>query len=123
MALIVSFLVFPYFATSDVKNRIHYCFLNLHRMQTFVLEAFSSEDPAAAKIALARASIVERRLGQAITPMRTRLEEADYEPSGVLNTLLSRRRKFPIGISLKSCSIFNSIDFYVAFFIVLFQCK
>ena len=70
-------------------------------MQTFVLQAFSSEDPAAAKISLARASIVEQRLRTTMFQMRLRLQEAHHEPSQILQRIFNRRRRHIIKLTIQ----------------------
>lgn len=100
VALLVSMTIFPLFATFDIENRVHYCLRQLDQMQTIILEAFLSEDPAAANVSLARASIVERRLRQTMDQMRLRLDEAAYEPSRLLQRLFNCRHKPTLDLSL-----------------------
>ncbi|CAF4341758.1 unnamed protein product, partial [Adineta steineri] len=54
VAIIVSLLVFPLFATFDIENRVNYCLKNLQNMQTLVLQAFLCEDQMSAQVSLAR---------------------------------------------------------------------
>jgi hypothetical protein len=50
IALIVSILIFPLFATFDIENRVNYCLLHLDQMQTFILQAFLCQDQTAARV-------------------------------------------------------------------------
>ena len=72
---------------------MHYCLRQLDQIQTFTLQAFLSEDLAAANVSLARASIVERRLRQTMDQMHLRLNEAAYEPSRLLQRLFRCRHQ------------------------------
>ncbi len=101
MALIVSLLIFPLFATFDIENRVNYCLLHLNQMQTFVFEAFVTEDSAAAGISLARASIVELRLRETMIQMRLRLKETRHEPSRILQRIFNRRRRHIIDLTIQ----------------------
>jgi hypothetical protein len=105
VALIVSLLIFPLFATLDVENRVKYCLLHLDQMQTFVLHAFLSEDRTAARVALARASIVEQKLRETMIQMRLRLKETCYEPSRILQGIFNRRRKHIIDLTIEGYSV------------------
>jgi hypothetical protein len=101
VALVVSVLIFPLFATFDIENRVNYCLLHLDQMQTFLLQAFLCQDQTAAKVSLARATIVERRLWDAMNQMRGRLIEARLEPSRLLQWIFNRQQKHIINLTIE----------------------
>ena len=109
VALIVSLSIFPLFATCDIENRVKYCLQNLNQMEIFILEAFLSEDPAAARVSLARASIVERRVRQTMDHMHTRILEARYEPCQILQRNFKRQHQDVMNLTLEGYSMFFSI--------------
>ena len=93
VAVLISLFIFPLFATFDIENRVNYCLLHLDQMQQFVLQAFLCEDQTKAKVSLARARVVERRLHKTMNEMRTRLlDETRLESSRLLQWIFRRRR-------------------------------
>ena len=90
-------------------------------MQTFVLQAFSSEDPTAARVSLARASIVEQRLSQTMIQMRLRLAETHYEPSRILQRIFNRRRRHIIDLTIQSYSVSHIEIFTIIYFLFILE--
>lgn len=93
ISIVVSLFIFPLFATIDIENRFSYCLKNLQQMYYFILQAFLSRDQMNAKIALSRASIIEQMIRQTILIIQSRLAEASYEPSRLLQKIFYYKRK------------------------------
>jgi len=100
VALLVSLLVFPLFATFDIENRVNYCLKHLNQMQTIVLHAFLRKDRMDAKILLEQSSMIERRLRETMYGMRARLLDARLEPSRLLQNLVNRKRQHIIDLTI-----------------------
>ncbi|UJR20442.1 hypothetical protein I4U23_023573 [Adineta vaga] len=114
MAILVSLLIFPLFATLDIENRFNYCLLHLDQMQTFLLQAFLCQDSISAKVSLARAAIVERRLRNTMNDMRQRLNEAYLEPSQLLRWIYNRQRKNIIDLTIEEQEdLITSLMFHI----------
>ena len=114
VALVVSIFIFPLFATFDIENRFNYCLLHLDQMQSFVLQAFLCQDRTAARVSLARASIVERRLRDTMNGMRTRLLEARFEPAWILQRIFNRRGKHIIDLPIEErVDLITTLMFHV----------
>ena len=93
IAICVSLLIFPLFATFDIEHRFSYCLQNLHRMYYLIIQAFLSQDEMNAKVSLSRASILEQMIRETMLLMQPRILEAKYEPSRFLQRLFDRKRK------------------------------
>jgi hypothetical protein len=93
MALLVSLLIFPLFATVDIENRVNYSLSNLQQMYTFIIQAFLCEDQMGAQVSLARASTVERMVYTTMNTIHMRLDEARFEPARWLQRIFNRKRR------------------------------
>jgi hypothetical protein len=101
VAIFISLLIVPLFATFDIENRINYCLVNLQQMQTLIIEAFVCRDQMSAQLALARASTIEQLVRTTMNLIITRLAEARFEPSRCLQRLFNRRRRHLIDLTLR----------------------
>jgi uncharacterized membrane protein YccC len=110
VALVVSLLIFPLFATFDIENRVNYCLTNLQQMQTIVIQAFLCQDQMNAQVSLARASTIEQMVRSTMNLMHTRLNEARMEPSRCLQRIFNRRRRHLIDLTLQGYFFFNFIN-------------
>ncbi|CAF3244784.1 unnamed protein product [Rotaria sp. Silwood2] len=115
ISIFVSLLVFPLFATIDVENRFNYCLCYFQRMYYLIIQAFLSPDPIAAKVSLSRASIIEDIIRQTLIIMQTRLVEARYEPSRLLQRIFFRKRKHMIDLNIQGLSIKFESTFFMMF--------
>lgn len=113
VALIISILIFPFFATIDIENRLNYCLYSFQEMQRWIIQAFLCSDKMHAQVHLARASTVEQMVRNAMNPMHSRLREAYYEPSRLLQRIFNRKRKELIDIKLQGDEI------VIRFFIII----
>jgi len=107
IALVVSLLIFPLFATSDIENRVNYCLKNLQEMQTMVIKAFLCQDQMSAQALLARASTMEEMIRTTMNLMPTRLMEAHMEPSRFLQRIFNRKRRHLIDLTLQGYICFR----------------
>jgi uncharacterized membrane protein YgaE (UPF0421/DUF939 family) len=105
VALLVSFVIFPLFATFDIENRVNYCLRNLQQMQTLIIQAFLCEDEMGAQVSLAQASTLETLVRKAMNPIYMRLGEAHFEPSRCLKRIFNRRRRHLIDLALQGLSL------------------
>ena len=101
VALLVSLLVFPLFATFDIENRVNYSLSTLQQMHALILQAFLCQDQTSAQVPLARATIVEKMVRKTMDPIQVRLDEARFEPSRCLQRLFNRRRRHIIDLTLQ----------------------
>jgi uncharacterized membrane protein YccC len=105
VALLVSVLICPLFATLDIENRVNYCLLNLQQMQTLILQAFLCEDKIDAQVPLARASTIEQIMRKTMSLIYMRLNEACFEPSRYLQKIFNRQRRHIIDLTLQGSFI------------------
>jgi hypothetical protein len=113
IALLVSLVVFPCFATIDIENRVNYCLANLQNMQKWSVQAFLCADPTNAQVHLARASTLEQMIRSTMNMMPPRLIEARFEPSRCLQRLFNWKRRYLIDLTVQgefSCSSTGIID-------------
>ncbi|CAF0802510.1 unnamed protein product [Adineta steineri] len=101
VAIVVSLLVFPLFATFDIENRVNYCLKNLQNMQTLVLQAFLCEDQMSAQVSLARASTIEQMIRTTMSLITARLVESTLEPSRCLQRIFNRRHRHLIDLTIQ----------------------
>ncbi|CAF1195700.1 unnamed protein product [Adineta ricciae] len=114
VAVLVSLLFFPLFATLDIENRVNYCLFHLDQMQAFLIQAFLCYDSTAAKVSLARAAIVERRLRNTMNETRQRLNEVYLEPCRLLQWIFTRHRNEIFSLSIEQqVDLITSLMFHV----------
>jgi uncharacterized membrane protein YccC len=101
VALVVSLLVFPLFATTDIENRVNYCLTNLQKMQTIIIKEFLCHDQMGAQVSLARSTTIEQMVRTTMNLMPARLNEAYMEPSRCLQRIFSRRRRHLIDLTIQ----------------------
>ena len=101
IALIVSLLVFPSFATMDIENRVNYCLCNLQHMQEWIVKAFLCSDRTSAQVYLARASTIEHMVRSTMSMMPPRLAEAPFEPSRCLQRLFNAKRRHLFDLTIQ----------------------
>jgi hypothetical protein len=101
-ALIVSLLIFPFFATFDIENRFNYSLSKLQQMHGLIIQAFLSHDKMSAQMFLAKAAIIENLIQKAIISMQMRLDEARFEPSRYLQRIFNRKHRHIIDLTLQS---------------------
>lgn len=115
IAIGVSLIISPFFATIDLENRFHYCFRSFQRMYFLIIQAFLSEDPIAAKIYLSRASIIEERIRQTLSIVPNRLIDTRYEPSRFLQRIFFGRRKSMSNLSVQAkANLLSSLMFHAS---------
>ncbi|UJR24079.1 hypothetical protein I4U23_027047 [Adineta vaga] len=114
IAICVSLLIFPLFATFDVEHRFSYCLKNLHRMYYLIIQGFLSRDEMIAKVSLSRASILEQMIRQTMLLMQTRILETKYEPTKFLQKLFYRKQKNILYLNLQEqTNLINSLMFHI----------
>ncbi len=101
MAVLVSFTVFPLFATMEIENRVNYCLLNLQDMQTMITRAFLCQDKMDAEVWLTEAATIEQMVIKAIGPIHMKLTEAGLEPSRCLQYIFNGRRRHIIDLTIQ----------------------
>ncbi|CAF1140908.1 unnamed protein product [Rotaria sp. Silwood1] len=115
ISIAVSLLVFPLFATIDIENRFNFCLRYFQRMYYLIIQAFLSPDPMAAKVSLSRASIIEGIIRQTLIVIQTRLVEAKYEPSSLIQRIFFRKRKHMIDLNIQEqANLLSSLMFHVS---------
>ena len=111
VALLVSMLVFPLFATIDTENRVNYCLINLQQMQTIIIRAFLCQDQMNAQVPLAQTSTIEQMVRTTMRVIPMRLNEARMEPSRFLQRIFNRRRRHLIHLTIQGYFILcNFVD-------------
>jgi uncharacterized membrane protein YccC len=113
VSLLVSFIVFPLFATVDIENRVNYCLLNLQQMQTLITQAFLCQDQMGAHVSLARASTIEQMVHETIGPLPMKLVETRFEPSRCLQRIFNRHRRHIIDLTVQGSS-FSHVKVYIS---------
>ena len=107
MALLVSLIIFPLFATLDIENRFNYSLSKLQQMYELVTQAFLCTDKMSAHLLLARASMIENMVKNALGPIQTRLDETHYEPSRSLQRIFNRKHRHIIDLTLQGNVFFH----------------
>ena len=101
IVLFVSLTVFPLFATYDVENRFNYSLANLQRIYVLLIQAFLSRDQMTADLSLAKAAMRENLVNKALGSLRSRIDEAQFEPSRLLQRLVNQNYRHIIDLTLK----------------------
>lgn len=101
IALLVSLLIFPLFATIDFENRVNYCLKNLQQMQTIIIQGFICQDEMGAQISTTRSSTIEQMVRATMNLLCMRLVEARMEPSRFLQRIFNRRRKHLFNLTIQ----------------------
>ena len=101
VCVLVSLLIFPLFATFDIENRINYCLYNFQQMHTIIIQAFLCREESNSKILLTRSMIFEQMIRKAMILVQTRLNEARFEPSQLLQRIFNRRRRQIIDLNIQ----------------------
>lgn len=104
ISIVVSFFVFPSFATLDVEQRFSFCLSNVQRIFYLLVQSFLSSDRVHARMLLSRASILEEMIRSVMSPIPTRLFESTYEPSEFLQRIFYRNRHRLIQLSVEGLS-------------------
>ena len=116
VALVVSVLVFSFFATLDIENRVNYCLLNLQKMQTLIIQAFLCKDEMEAQVLLAQAFTIGEMIREKMSLIHVRLNEASFEPSRWLQKIFNRRRKHIIDLTLEGLFVVY-VNFCFSFYL------
>lgn len=93
IALLVSLIIFPAFATIDIENRIRYALLNVGKMHTIIVQSFLQKDQVNAQALLTRASTIEQMIREAIRPIPVKFNYARLEPSKILQRMFNFKRR------------------------------
>ncbi len=101
IALLVSLIVFPLFATIDFENRVRYCLKSLQQMQTIIIQGFICQNEMGAQISITRSSTIEQMVRTAMNCLCTRLVEARLEPSRFLQRIFNRKRRHLFDLTLQ----------------------
>ncbi|CAF2104224.1 unnamed protein product [Rotaria magnacalcarata] len=100
MASLISFTIFPIFATFDIENRFNYSLLKLQQMHTLLIRGFLCHDKTSAHMFLTRASMLENLVNKALDPIQSRIDEARFEPTEYLKRRFNRKRRAIIDLTL-----------------------
>ncbi|CAF1392692.1 unnamed protein product, partial [Rotaria sordida] len=101
IALLVSLIIFPLFATFDIENRFNYSLSKLQRMHTLIIQAFLCSDKMSAHMLLTRASLIENMVHNTLTPIQMKLDEAHFEPARLLQKIFNRKHIHIIDLILQ----------------------
>ncbi|CAF0844950.1 unnamed protein product [Adineta steineri] len=101
IAVFVSLIIFPIFATFDIENRFNYSLSKLQQMYVLIIQAFLCHDKTRSHMLLTKASIVQHMIEKALTPMQTRLADAKFEPSRLLQRLFNHQHLHVIDLTLQ----------------------
>ncbi|UJR37557.1 hypothetical protein I4U23_030258 [Adineta vaga] len=101
VAILVSLIIFPLFATFEVENRFHYALSKLQEMHVLIIQAFLCDDKMGALMFLVRASIIENLVHKALIPIQMRLDEAEFEPTRWLQRIFNRKHQHIINMTLQ----------------------
>jgi hypothetical protein len=101
MALFVSLIIFPLFATFDIENRFNYSLSKLQQMHVLIIQAFLSQDQMNAHMLLARTRMIENMVHKALLPIQKRIDEAHFEPVRYLQRIFNRKHKHIIDLTLQ----------------------
>jgi len=115
MALLVSLIIFPLFATFDIENRFNYSLSKLQEMHALVIQAFLSHDKMGARMSLARATMIENMVNKALLPIQMRLDEARFEPVRYLQRIFNRKHRHIIDLTLKGKFLLDKLHFIICF--------
>ena len=94
-------MIFPFFATIDIENRVNYCLFSLQEMQKWIIQGFLCSDQMHAQVHLARASTIEQMIRNAMNMMHPRLREAYYEPSRIIQRIFNHKRRHLMDLKLQ----------------------
>lgn len=106
MALLASLIIFPLFATIDMENRFIYSLSKLQQMHVLITEAFLSHDKMNSNMLLSRSTTIESMVHKALLPIQTRLDEARFEPTRLLQRIYNRKRRHIIDLTLQGNCLF-----------------
>lgn len=120
MALLASIFIFPLFATIDIENRFRYSLSKLQEMQVLIVEAFLSHDEMTAHMSIAKSKTIESMVNKALLPIKTRLNEACFEPTRLLQWIFNRNHRHIINLTLQGNSK-NILSYETSFFSLLEQ--
>ncbi|CAF1475714.1 unnamed protein product [Rotaria sordida] len=115
MALLVSLIIFPLFATFDIENRFNYSLSKLQRIYTLTIQAFLCPDKMSAYMSLTRASLIENMVHNALTPIPMKLDKAHFEPARLLQKIFNRKHRHIIDLTLQNDFTSQTINLQEAF--------
>jgi hypothetical protein len=101
VCILVSLIIFPAFVTMDIENRVNYTLLNLGKMHLLIVQAFLREDQMDVQALFSRASIIEKMILEAISPIQMNLAYARFEPSRLLQWVFNPKRRNIIDLTLQ----------------------
>jgi uncharacterized membrane protein YccC len=101
ISVLISWIIFPSFATMDIENRVNYALLNIEKMHMLIVESFLREDQMDAQDFLTRASTFEQMIREATSPIQTKLAYARFEPSRFLQWIFNLKRRNIINLTLQ----------------------
>jgi len=99
MAVLISLIIFPLFATFDIENRFNYSLSKLQQMHGLIIQAFLCRDKMGAQMSLAKATMVESMIRKALMPIQMRLDEAHFEPNRYLRRIFNRNHRHIIDLT------------------------
>lgn len=92
ISIFISLIIFPFYATIDIENRLNYSLKNLQRMYYLIIQSFLTINPMNKKIRLSNVRILEEMVDETIKIIRLRIAETNFEPSRLLQRLFFHRR-------------------------------
>jgi hypothetical protein len=101
ISVLISWIIFPSFATIDIENRVNYALLNIGEMHTLIVQSFLREDQMDAQSFLARAATLEQMIREAIKPIQTKFVYARFEPSRFLQWIFNLKRRNIFNLTLQ----------------------
>ena len=100
ICILVSLIILPSFATTDIENRVKYILLNLNDRHMLIIQSFLHKDPIDAQPLLTRVTTIEQTIEEAMNPIRMRLISACFESVRLLQWIYNLNKRNIIDLTL-----------------------